>query len=362
MTNQAILAILDHLSNQARDSIHSAQGLLQVLCETGAYRGEASRRIGSDAMDQMLQFIDDARELASREPAPASEIGAFDPALSLGEIVEVFNLASRDEQPRIELEARRAAQVLLQDRTAMEQGLTRLIGALRRLGGSSTLRIAAWSASDSALVTISASEPDVFCAVADWLAADWDTVTLEGPLDIPDGVTVMAAAKKLRGLDAEISASGGAITIRIPSKDASDVELTGLAETDRLNILVTEDCDESFALLALMLRGEQIERANDGLEALELVKRHRFDVVFMDVYMDRMDGYAAIRAIRNWETESGNARTPVVILSSDRLETQKRNAAQSGCAGYLRKPVRHDDLACILTRLRELRATASLLH
>jgi CheY-like chemotaxis protein len=122
-----------------------------------------------------------------------------------------------------------------------------------------------------------------------------------------------------------------------------------------LQILVAEDCDESYALTELLLRSESVDRAHTGLEAIDKVKQRRFDVVFMDIHMPGLDGYDTIREIRGWETRSGNARTPIVILSSDDVGTQTRSAAQSGCSGFLRKPVRTADLHALLEPLRAMK-------
>jgi CheY-like chemotaxis protein len=125
-----------------------------------------------------------------------------------------------------------------------------------------------------------------------------------------------------------------------------------------LNVLLTEDNDESYALSELMLRKENVARARDGQEAVEMVKKQRFDIVVMDIHMGGMNGYTAIQAIRDWETQTANARTPIVILSSDDLETQRQSAARSGCSGFLRKPLRANDLSDVLDRLKGTQSLA----
>ena len=130
-------------------------------------------------------------------------------------------------------------------------------------------------------------------------------------------------------------------------------------ERTGLSVLVAEDSDESFMLTGILLQKELVWRARDGIEALDMMQAHRFDVVFMDVHMPGLDGYQAIRSMRDWETETGNARTPIVVFSSDDLETQKRSAAQSGCSGFLRKPLDHDDLMELLDRLKTVRTVVS---
>jgi CheY-like chemotaxis protein len=100
-------------------------------------------------------------------------------------------------------------------------------------------------------------------------------------------------------------------------------------------------------------------RARDGLEAVDMMKARRFDVVLMDIHMPGMDGYKAIRSVRDWETQTGNARTPIVVLSSDDLDTQMRSAAQSGCSGFLRKPLDQHDLVDLLDRLKAVRTVSA---
>ena len=124
---------------------------------------------------------------------------------------------------------------------------------------------------------------------------------------------------------------------------------------EALSVLVAEDCDDSFALTEILLQDEHVWRARDGREALRIMQKQRFDVVFMDIHMPDMDGYSAIRSIREWETETANSRIPIVILSSDDLDTQRRSAAQCGCSGFLRKPLGQRELSNLLDRIKEAR-------
>ena len=75
-------------------------------------------------------------------------------------------------------------------------------------------------------------------------------------------------------------------------------------------------------------------------------------VIFMDIHMPGMNGYEVIRSMRDWETRTGSPRTPMIVLSSDDLETQQRSAAEFGCSGFIRKPVQKWDLMPLLERLQ----------
>ncbi|MGH9594922.1 MAG: response regulator, partial [Bryobacteraceae bacterium] len=52
----------------------------------------------------------------------------------------------------------------------------------------------------------------------------------------------------------------------------------------------------------------------------------------------------ATRAIREWETQGGRVRLPIVLLSADDANRQARMGASVGCSGYLTKPIPKRDL------------------
>jgi CheY-like chemotaxis protein len=164
----------------------------------------------------------------------------------------------------------------------------------------------------------------------------------------------MSAGRRLRALGGSAESSGSVVSLAVPSaapragQGSSNAALPGA-----LAILVAEDNDESFALTEAELQDERVSRAHDGPQALRMIQKQRFDVVFMDVHMPGMDGYQVIRSMREWETQTGNARTPIVVLSSDDLETQRRSAAECGCSGFLGKPLRRWDVTPLLDRLKQ---------
>jgi CheY-like chemotaxis protein len=118
-----------------------------------------------------------------------------------------------------------------------------------------------------------------------------------------------------------------------------------------LNILVAEDSDDSYYVLEAYL-GEHLRltRAVDGAQAIERFKAGHYDLVFMDIHMPGVDGYAATRAIRQWESRGTRARIPIVVLSSDSPKTQMHHGAKAGCSAYLTKPVSKAALLTVLKR------------
>jgi len=367
MNNQATLAILEHLSNEARDSMHATFGALEFLRDTVTDPAQRSSvAIGRTSADQLLRSIDDVRELlSSTVPAPAT-LEEFDLALLAGEIIQVLHLALGRADHMI-LDAPARPLLLTQDQKAVEQVLSRVLEAAFKLSPADDVRVwlRPWHDENGVRLTIDACDAELVPRLAKWLNARPDQAGLEHPRDVSFEVAVMVAGKHLRGLggSAELArdaAGHSVIDLDFPVETRAidgreEFELSVPQAPDALTILVAEDCDDSFVLSELMLQNENVQRARDGQEALKMLQRHRFDVVFMDIHMPGMDGYSGIRGMREWEAQSGNARTPIVVLSSDDLETQRQCAAQLGCSGFLRKPLRRSELTEMLDRLKQHR-------
>jgi CheY-like chemotaxis protein len=371
VTNEAILTILEHLCNEARNSAHATFGVIELLRDAAMDSvPQSCVAIGTAGADQLLRCLDDVRDLLSSAAPASSTVEEFDLVLCAGEIAEVLNLASGNLATggkSMVLDAPHEPVLVTQDRRAVEQMLTRVLNLAFNLAktGETHLQISPRPGENGMRVMVTPGDVDLAARLGRWLNADPEQVVLEDSNDVPFGVAGMVAGKRLRALGgfAELvhdSEGQPAVTLDLPSQArmSDRQEPAGSpAETrsDRLNILVTEDCDDSFALSELLLQSENVWRARDGWDALRIIQRQRFDVVFMDAHMPGMDGYSAIRNVREWETQTGNARTPMVMMSSDDVETQRRFAAECGCSGFLRKPVRRNDLIRLLHRLRETR-------
>jgi CheY-like chemotaxis protein len=380
MTNQTILSLLDYLCNEARNSVHASFGLMALRAETASDPSwQSCLDTSKSSAERLLRSIDDLRELFAPD-APAADLPEeFDITLCLGETIEVLNLAAADHASRLILQSPGAPLFGRQDRRAIEQVFTRVLRTVSKLSprGEARVAIGALSPSESLAAGLDARggvrieivphNSNIALRVSDWLNADPEDVNFKDADDVLFGVETLVAGKRIRALggNAEFQCDARSpmgLTIKLPwCADGNPERYAQTPENDdvALNILVAEDSDESFVLTEILLQRESVWRAQNGVEAIDLVKKRRFDVVFMDVHMPGMDGYQAIRSIRDWETQTGNARTPIVVLSSDDLDTQTRSAAHAGCSGYLRKPLNHRDLLDLLQRLREVRTLSA---
>jgi len=365
MTNKTISAILEHLSNEARNSVHATFGIVELVREViDDPMVRTSVAIGRAGADQLLRSIDDVRDLLSTTPFGPAALENFDLVGSVSEIVEMLNLASGKLAKRMMLDGSFDPLLMEQDRRAVEQVITRVLDTAFKAANTSVIRVKLSSSDNQVQIGISARDTDLAERLVKWLNSNVDEAVLENPDEVAFEVGVMVAGKRLRALGGSAEmvrdpAGHATVVLTIPAQvpcgslHQSTAEQE--AQPDALSILVAEDCDDSFALSELVLQREQVRRARDGREALRMIQKQRFDVVLMDVHMPGMDGYSAIRGMREWETQTGNARTPIVVLSSDDLETQRQSAAQCGCSGFLRKPLQLSDLTNLLERVREAR-------
>jgi len=344
--------------------MHAAFGLLELSKElTSDPRWKSGVEIGRASADRMLRSIDDIRELLVSPPAVRESGEEFDLADCLRETVELLNLANGSEGNPIAVCVRPSP--FRQDRHALEEILIRVLTVARRLAGPGGVRIEGTALAEGFRLIIDVSDASAAERLAGWMNVDPDLASFPDPAEAPLTVAAMVAGKRIRAMGGTAEVAGvenahEGLVVNLPMlamSVAAGPDRPGQAiRPESLNVLMTEDCDDSYALSALLLRDENVWRARNGRESFDLVRKRRFDIVFMDVHMPGLDGYAAIRAIRDWETETGNARTPIVVLSSDDLETQQRSAAHSGCSGFLRKPLHKGELLNVLDRLKAARS------
>jgi len=149
--------------------------------------------------------------------------------------------------------------------------------------------------------------------------------------------------------NALLAALGEAVAAHAPAETAGDDRGP---ETSSLRILLAEDnaVNQKVALRILDRLGYRADVASNGLEALDALERHRYDVVLMDVQMPEMDGLDASRRIRErWPDRS---RPRIIAMTANAMIEDREACLAAGMDDYVAKPVRPEELAEALGRVR----------
>lgn len=108
-------------------------------------------------------------------------------------------------------------------------------------------------------------------------------------------------------------------------------------------VLIVEDNELNREITSELLKDEGflIEEAANGVEAIDKVIHSRngyFDLILMDIQMPVMDGYKATREIRRMK-ESALARIPIVAMTANTFEEDKKKCFAAGMNGHIEKPI-----------------------
>ena len=112
------------------------------------------------------------------------------------------------------------------------------------------------------------------------------------------------------------------------------------------HLLIVEDvrANQMFLTMVLDRHGISYEIANDGVEAVDLYRINRYDLILMDENMPRMSGIQATQEIRQIEKEEGREPVPIIALTANAVAGDRERILKAGMDEYISKPVNPDKL------------------
>ncbi|WPB83013.1 PAS domain S-box protein [Sediminicoccus rosea] len=268
-------------------------------------------------------------------------------------------------QPRPEAARLAGRRALVVD--DVPEALETMAGTLRALG----LAVTATGCGSEALARV--SEADAAGAPFEVVLVDWLMPGMDG-LELGRRLAALPLARRPRCLlvSAEADAVSPATAAQagygavlgkplLPSRlagvllgppaqpTASLAEMPAAPRFPGRRVLLVEDnpVNEEVATALLQDVGLTVEVARDGAEAVERAAAADYDLILMDVQMPVMDGRAATRAIR---AGPRHARTPILAMTANAFQEDRRASLEAGMDDHLVKPVNPAALHAALAR------------
>lgn len=147
---------------------------------------------------------------------------------------------------------------------------------------------------------------------------------------------------------------GTKFTVRLPispANIASNTATTDVAQPGKLSskrrVLVVDDNKAAAKMLRMVVQmlGNEVETADDGLQAIEIGEQFRPQVIFMDIGMPKMNGYEAARYIRE---QPWGKKIVLIALTGWGQEDDKRKTKEAGFDHHLVKPAEPSEIQTLL--------------
>ena len=107
-----------------------------------------------------------------------------------------------------------------------------------------------------------------------------------------------------------------------------------------------------IAMTLLADTNAYVELAPDGEKALSMLKRATdgyYDLIIMDIQMPHMNGYEATKNIRG--LPDGRCRIPIIAMTANAFEEDRKRAIESGMNGYVTKPIKIEELISTIKKI-----------
>lgn len=141
-------------------------------------------------------------------------------------------------------------------------------------------------------------------------------------------------------------------TVNIAAEEVNNnVSLTIVPERmQQLNVLVVDDVSLNIEMIDHFLKEYPvaIDRAENGLLAVELFKKNKYDLILMDIRMPIMDGSTAMQTIREIERSQDSTATRIVAMTAHAFREQRGIFLDSGFDEVLAKPFSKNELLNVL--------------
>jgi signal transduction histidine kinase/CheY-like chemotaxis protein len=362
-------AFLANMSHEIRTPMNAILGFAQVLADDVSLSSAQTEKLGAiqRSGEHLLSVIDDVLEMSKIESGRLSVlVHPLELSQVLTDVERMFRLQAQNKGIALAVGADSGVpRRVVSDQAKLRQVLINLVGNAIK-----------FTEQGSVIVEVSASELTAERARLHFMVRDTGpgiAAEAQGALFQPfvqlghaaqrsSGTGLgLAISKRLVellggkiGLESQLGA-GSTFAFELPMERAPEplvapapgAREVRLRRPEALQLLIVDDHDLNRQVLAELLEplGFRVLEAADGNEALRLFALHKPKLVLMDLRMPGMDGYEAMRRIRE---SPGGEQVRIVAVTASAFDDDLPEIRQSGADDVLRKPFRKDALIRIV--------------
>jgi PAS domain S-box-containing protein len=366
--NRAKSAFLANMSHEIRTPMNAILGLAHLLRRGAPTPAQADQlaKIES-AGDHLLSIINDVLDLSKIEAGRLElEEKDFNLGILLDNVYSMIADQARAKGLAVEVDPQLVPLWLRGDATRVRQALLNFAGNAVKFTDSGFIAMRAKlldESTDGILVRFEVEDTGIGISPADqahlfqaFEQADVSTTRKYGGTGL--GLAISQSLARLMGGDAGVDSAFGQgstfwFTARLrrgqsvmPAsvaalEDADNDAETALRRYAGQRILLVDDVDmnREVAQMLLLQTGLVVDIAENGRQAVDQARAHAYALILMDVQMPVMDGLEATRTIH---TLPGHESTPVLAMTANAFDDDRRACLEAGMVDFIPKPVDSD--------------------
>ncbi len=358
---------LANMSHEIRTPMNAILGFAQLLESDSSLNPRQRREVETINRSgaHLLELLNDILEM-SRIEAGGLQINniPFSPAEMVADLESIFRPKTEDKGLEFIISADKLPAFVLGDRAKISQVLINLLSNAVKFTDRGFVALRLWIEQldqESSMINLVGEVEDSGIGIRkedrELLFKPFQQ-TSDGRKSGGTGLGLAISGELLKAMYGSITVSGKPgkgslfkfkVLVKLTESEISAPQVkkgriigldTGASD---MRLLVVDDNAVNRLLLRSLMEkaGFQVREAADGREALEEFSRWRPSAVLMDLRMPVMDGYEATRYIK--KLPEGRS-TPVIAVTASVAEEKKADVLACGLDGFLRKPIRLEDL------------------